>query len=99
MKLWDAATRKAPRTFTHGTEVICQAFSPDGKQLASIDFSGKVKLWDVASGKEVSGFQAHSGPTFMLAFSPDGKLLATASIDGTIRLFDASFLAQNLGNS
>src|SRR5215469_15698498 len=43
------------------------AFSPDGRWVAS--GGGSVKLWDLATGREVRTRRGYSGG---LAFSPDG---------------------------
>jgi len=54
------------------------AFSPDGKTLASAGSDAKVKLWDVASGKELTTLLGHTERINGVAFSADGKRLATA---------------------
>ena len=43
-----------------------------GSSELDVDAQKPVRLWDVASGKEISQFRGH-----MAAFSPDGKTLAT----------------------
>ncbi len=62
-------------------------FTPDGKQLVSGGFDGAVRVWDLASGKEVRSIDAETGTVYSLSLSPDGHTLATAGRDG-LRLWD-----------
>jgi WD40 repeat protein/serine/threonine protein kinase len=70
--------------------VMCVAFSPDGKVLATgAGFvESAIRLWDVASGKEIKRLEGHRAFISSLVFWPDGKTLASASGDQTIRLWD-----------
>lgn len=62
------------------------AFAPDGRTLASGDFSGGMTFWDVETGKELNTSRVHTDAIRALAFSPDGETLASGSWDGTIRM-------------
>jgi eukaryotic-like serine/threonine-protein kinase len=68
------------------------AFSSDARILASgagmVDST--IRLWDVASGRELGRLEGHSAGINQLLFWPDGKTLASASDDQTIRLWDVS---------
>ncbi len=63
-------------------------FSADGKLLLAGDTNGEIRVWQVADGKEILGFQAHSNWIFSVAFSVDGITFASASRDGDIKFWD-----------
>ena len=50
----------------------------------------RVKVWDVATGKNLSSSDIHTGPLYNSAFSGDGGRLATWSRDGKIKIRDAT---------
>jgi WD40 repeat protein len=100
VKLWDVATGKELRTFKGGTEFVTSVtFIADAKTLVSghggVDNQGKpiageVKLWDVATGKELQTLKGHKAGVFSVAITADGKMLASGSGDGTVKLWDVS---------
>jgi WD40 repeat protein len=60
------------------SEVRAVAFSPDGKYLVAGDSTGRVTLWDAASGKLVTRL-ACGHVVRGVAFSPDGKRAVATS--------------------
>ncbi|MGH7224711.1 MAG: hypothetical protein ACRELF_15925, partial [Gemmataceae bacterium] len=67
------------------------AFSPDSKRLAVAPSANLIRLWDVATGKEIRPVpEGHERSVEAIAFAPDGKRLASSSSDGTVRLWQVS---------
>jgi hypothetical protein len=82
IRLWDTATWKERAVLTGARGmVLCLAFSPDGRVLASggggWDRFGEVILWEVASGQECLTLHAHQQWVECVAFAPDGRTLVT----------------------
>lgn len=101
LKLWDAATGAELATFTgHTGPALACAFSPDGKRIVSgggqtdfrnpADSFGELKLWDVATGKELATFAGHTREVNACVFSPDGTQIVSASSHTTMKLWDAT---------
>jgi WD40 repeat protein/serine/threonine protein kinase len=74
----------------HTGDVICIAFSPDGRRIATTSYDRTVKLWDTATGREVFTLRGHSNGVIALAFSPDGNRIVSADVDHTDRVWDAT---------
>jgi len=81
--LWDAVIGRPIRKFEGGFNV----FSPDGRFILSGSHDLTVKLWEVATGREIHAFPGHSGPVSSLVFSPDGQFALSGSHDHTLRLW------------
>jgi WD40 repeat protein/serine/threonine protein kinase len=74
----------------HDSAVFTVAFSPDGKTLASGDWDGNVKLWDVSTGQERASLPGHQRWVTRLAFTPDGKSLVSSGGDACVKLWDVA---------
>lgn len=84
-KLQQTATMKEAKS-----AILCLAFSPNGKVLASGEVDKKIRLWDTAAGKQLAVLEGHTKQVAALAFSPDGATLHSAGYDATVRLWDVA---------
>jgi eukaryotic-like serine/threonine-protein kinase len=60
------------------------AFRPDGKQLASVNSDGMIRVWDMETRRQIATMP---GGHYRIAYSADGRLLA-ASQGEVARLWD-----------
>jgi WD40 repeat protein len=102
IRIWDTRTGRTVRRVLGqigpGFEgkVYAIALSPDGRTLAVGGFmdtpgkgmSGKIRLYDLRSGKLLRLLKGHENVIHDLAFSPDGSLLASGSSDRTVRVWE-----------
>src|SRR5262249_20322182 len=70
--------------------VDCLAVSPDGTVAAVGYRDGKIRLWDLQTGRLQGRFEGHTREVKALAFQPGGQVLASGSRDGTLRLWAMS---------
>jgi WD40 repeat protein/serine/threonine protein kinase len=105
VRVWDLAEDRVLHTLPVGIEMSTSvAFSPDRRYLASANGRdadphrgrqpGRVKVWDVASGKEAFPLGGDTYSAWSVVFSPDGKRIAAACGDltgvGEVKVWDAT---------
>ncbi len=77
----------------HAKNVNSVAFSPNGKTVVSGDGKGIIKLWDLATGRELRTLK-YSGSVNSVAFSPDNRTVVLGGdryykkSDHSIKLWD-----------
>jgi WD40 repeat protein len=49
-----------------------------------------IRLWDVASGRELRCLHGHLNSVWSVAFSPDGNTVVSGSVDNTLRLWNVA---------
>jgi WD40 repeat protein len=65
-------------------------FAPDGRTLLSAGSDRLVRVWELATGKEVARWQGHPNAVLSLALSPDGQTLASGGYDQSVKVWDVS---------
>jgi len=76
---------------------VSLAISADGRTIATGDQGRMIRLWEIPTGRELAGWEAHAAPVTSLAFSPDGKTLASGGRDGALRLWNLPAIRRELG--
>ena len=70
--------------------VSSAAFSPDGARIVTASSDHTARIWDAATGQEITVLRGHLEYVGSAAFSPDGSRIVTASWDKTARIWDAA---------
>jgi WD40 repeat protein len=72
----------------HSDAITAIAFSPDGRYALSGSADNHLRLWEVATGREVRSFTGHADKVIAAAFSPDGKHILSAAQDYSLKTWD-----------
>ncbi|MCA2723233.1 MAG: protein kinase [Microcystis sp. M136S2] len=74
----------------HSESVQSVVYSPDGRYLASGSSDNTIKIWEVATGKQLHTLTGHSSGVLSVVYSPDGRYLASGSQDKTIKIWEVA---------
>jgi eukaryotic-like serine/threonine-protein kinase len=93
-KVWELSRGTVVARLRHPHRVRAVAFSPDGGRICTGCGNGTVRLYDAATGDEITVLTGHKSSfrydVIAVRFSPDGKWIASCSLDGTWKLWDAA---------
>ncbi len=89
VRVWDAERREQVPEFkvSRGINQVC--WSPDGQLLACASREDRVRIWELATGRErllpTQGWWA-----ICAAFSPDGRWFAWAGVHGVVAVYETT---------
>lgn len=76
------------------SEIYGQAFSADGRRLASVAASGRLFLFETGSWRLLNQVELATESLISVNFSPDGKWLVTGEDEGVVRLWSVNPLRE-----
>jgi hypothetical protein len=97
--LWESGSGRCATLSGHTGIVHALAFGPGDALLASGGSDGTVRLWDVATAREVGRIHGDGSAVLAVAFSPDGRWIVYGTVGGlvTAEPVDPFAFARNQG--
>jgi WD40 repeat protein len=96
VKIFNTAKGELLHAFDHLPPVQSLAFSPDSKYLGAGNLMGDIRIWELATGKQLASWNTpsftgwgiikghyYTGGIFALMFAPDGKEIYAAGMGTT----------------
>jgi WD40 repeat protein len=74
----------------HGGEVFAVAFAAEGGFVLSGGWDGHLRLWQAATGAQVTALRASPKAISACAVSPDGKQWLAGALDGLLTAWDSA---------
>jgi len=88
LNAWRTELNSIEMIYPHDGTVICVAFDPTGRVLATGSGDDTAQLWNVQTGERIRGPMKHGGDVHDIVFSGDGSRLLTAAMDSTAFLWN-----------
>jgi hypothetical protein len=91
-RIWDMETGKVLQTFEgHTLPLTSVAFDSEGKRLLTGSLDHTLRVWDIATGKEIHQFvyrfERVSHPVLGVAFHPDGRRVFASGPNDDVMVF------------
>jgi serine/threonine protein kinase len=97
IKIWDVTNGNVHTFIDSLNDVNSIDYSPDGGYLASGNggwssnvTDNSIKIWSLATEKEVRTFSGYSKKVSSVSYSPNGRYLAGGSFDNRIKIWDVA---------
>ncbi|MBZ3878248.1 WD repeat-containing protein 3 [Sciurus carolinensis] len=87
IKIWNRSTLQCIRTMTC-EYALCSFFVPGDRQVVIGTKTGKLQLYDLASGNLLETIDAHDGALWSMSLSPDQRGFATGGADKSVKFWD-----------
>ncbi|XP_078088813.1 WD repeat-containing protein 3 [Mustelus asterias] len=87
VKIWNRSTLQCIRTMACEYS-LCSLFVPGDRQIILGTKSGKLQLFDLASGHLLETFDAHNGAVWSISLAPDQRGFVTGSADKLVKFWE-----------
>ncbi|KAK6315165.1 hypothetical protein J4Q44_G00146940 [Coregonus suidteri] len=87
VKVWNRSTLQVIRTM-ECEYALCSLFVPGDRQIILGTKSGKIQIFDLASGTLLETVDAHNGALWSLCLSPDQRGIVTGGADKTVKFWE-----------
>jgi WD40 repeat protein len=88
LRIREIGSLKEISSFAFGPNIISAVFTADGTSLVTGAADGTVRLWDLASGRELFWLKADDKQISTVKISQDGTRLVTVSDNKLLRIWD-----------
>ncbi|XP_072301134.1 WD repeat-containing protein 3 [Eucyclogobius newberryi] len=87
VKVWNRSTLQVIRTMACEYS-LCSLFVPGDRQIILGTKSGKLQIFELASGSLLETVDAHEGALWSLCLAPDQRGIVTGGADKTVKFWD-----------
>uniref|UniRef100_A0A673BFY3 Small-subunit processome Utp12 domain-containing protein n=1 Tax=Sphaeramia orbicularis TaxID=375764 RepID=A0A673BFY3_9TELE len=87
VKVWNRSTLQVIRTMAC-EYALCSLFVPGDRQIILGTKSGKLQIFELASGSLLETVDAHDGAVWSLCLAPDQRGIVTGSADKTVKFWE-----------
>uniref|UniRef100_A0A3Q3QZH0 Small-subunit processome Utp12 domain-containing protein n=1 Tax=Monopterus albus TaxID=43700 RepID=A0A3Q3QZH0_MONAL len=87
VKVWNRSTLQVIRTMACDY-ALCSLFVPGDRQIIVGTKSGKLQIFELASGSLLETVDAHDGALWSLCLAPDQRGIVTGSADKTVKFWE-----------
>ncbi|XP_053353298.1 WD repeat-containing protein 3 [Clarias gariepinus] len=87
VKVWNRATLQVIRTMVC-EYALCSLFVPGDRQIIVGTKTGKIQIFDLASGSLLESTDAHEGAVWSICLSPDQRGIVTGGADKMVKFWD-----------
>ncbi|ELT90132.1 hypothetical protein CAPTEDRAFT_89073 [Capitella teleta] len=86
-RVWNRDTLQCIRSLTC-EYALCSLFTPGDRHIVIGTKSGKLQIFDIASGTLLEAIDAHSGSVWSVCLSPDKRSIVSGSADKEVKFWD-----------